>query len=205
MSNIILKEDINTPLNIILNDFILIKSNKFIKHKEDSESLSYLIDIPLTQSEKIQFGSRMENIISQFIIKNSKLKNIKEKTIKGKKETDHLFMDENKKIIYYAELKSNLNLDTEKSNETIKKCLKIETELKEKYIDYKIKMFLVSIRHLNKDTINNGIKSKYKTINDNLVGLNEYILQLGIEQQKEFKNEKKYKQFLNNVVLMLKN
>ena len=52
-------------------------------------------------------------------MKNTQYKNIKEKNTKGKKETDHLFMDVNNKIIYYAEIKSNLNLDTEKSNETV--------------------------------------------------------------------------------------
>ena len=42
------------------------------------------------------------------------LKNIKSNTKKGDKETDHLFIDDLNKNIYYAELKSNLNLDTEK-------------------------------------------------------------------------------------------
>lgn len=91
-------------------------------------------------------------------MKNTQYKNIKEKNTKGKKETDHLFMDVNNKIIYYAEIKSNLNLDTEKSNETVQKCLNIEKMLINKYFKYKIKMFLVGLRHLTSSTIKRKLK-----------------------------------------------
>jgi hypothetical protein len=146
----------------------------------------------------------MENMLSTFIMRNTQYKNIKEKNSKGKKETDHLFMDVNNNIIYYAELKSNLNLDTEKSAETIQKCLKIEKTLIEKYPEYKIKMFLVSIRHLTSLTINKKVKNKYNEISNNLIGINEYLLKIGIQQQEELKNEKNYKIFINKFVEMLK-
>lgn len=110
------------------------------------------------QSEKIQFGNRMGNMFSTFMMRNTQYKNIKEKNSKGKKETDHLFMDMKNNIIYYAKLKSNLNLDTEKSTETVQKCLQIEKELTEKYSKYEIKMFLVSLRHLRSSAIRKEIK-----------------------------------------------
>lgn len=91
-------------------------------------------------------------------MRNTQYKNIKEKNSKGKKETDHLFMDMKNNIIYYAKLKSNLNLDTEKSTETVQKCLQIEKELTEKYSKYEIKMFLVSLRHLRSSAIRKEIK-----------------------------------------------
>ena len=69
-------------------------------------------------------------MFSLLILKNSKLKNIKEKSEKDKKETDHLYKDEDKKIIHYAELKSNLDLDTEKSKVTVNKCLSIKMNYK---------------------------------------------------------------------------
>jgi hypothetical protein len=146
----------------------------------------------------------MEKILSSFILRNTLFKNIKEKNCKGKKETDHLFMDVNNNIIYYAELKSNLNLDTEKSIETCKKCLKIKENLSLQYPMYKIEMFLVGLRHLTNLTIKKEIKNKYCSINNNLIGINEYLLKLGIPQQKEFKNEENYKIFINKFIKLLK-
>lgn len=137
-------------------------------------------------------------------MKNTQYKNIKEKNTKGKKETDHLFMDIDNKIIYYAEIKSNLNLDTEKSNETVQKCLNIEKMLINKYSKYKITMFLVGLRHLTSSTIKKEIKNKYNKISENITGINEYLLKLGIPQQKEFKNDKNYKIFINKFVKLLK-
>lgn len=107
-------------------------------------------------------------------------------------------MDINKKIIYYAEIKSNLNLDTEKSKQTYKKCLDIKKELQEEYKDYEIKMFLVGVRYYEKIIIPKTILKKYKEINNNLCGINEYFKYLSIK----FKifNEKDYKKILNYLV-----
>lgn len=69
----------------ILSDFSAINKNKFKVSKCDNESLSILIDIPLCQSEKIQLGNRMENMISMFILRNTQLKNIKEKNRREKR------------------------------------------------------------------------------------------------------------------------
>lgn len=113
-------------------------------------------------------------------------------------------MDTSNNIIYYAELKANLNLDTEKSMETVQKCSKIEKTLIEKYSHHDVKMFLVSLRHLTSSTIRKEVKSKYDSIKNNLYGINEYLLKLGIPQQEELKNEKNYKIFINKFVKMLK-
>jgi hypothetical protein len=168
------------------------KSNK----KKDINSLSYLIDIDMSQSDCIKMGVGVENILREYILKKCpNLKNIKKKNKKGKKERDHLFKDKKNKIIYYAELKSNINLDTEKSKSTYNKCLQILEELKEKHKDYTIKMFLLSVRHFSRVNIPNVILSKYKIIEDNLVGMNEYFDALSITDK--FKDENEYKKILN--------
>ena len=179
----------------------IIRKNKYINNcssnkKIDINSLSYLIDYELSQSDCIKIG--IENILKDFILENTNLKNIKTKNKKGIKEKDHLFMDINKKIIYYAEIKSNLNLDTEKSKQTYKKCLDIKKELQEEYKDYEIKMFLVGVRYYEKIIIPKTILKKYKEINNNLCGINEYLKFLSIK----FKifNEKDYKKILNYLV-----
>ena len=181
----------------------IIRKNKYINNcssnkKIDTNSLSYLIDYELSQSDYIKIGVGIENILKDFILENTNLKNIKTKNKKGIKEKDHLFMDINKKIIYYAELKSNLNLDTEKSKQTYKKCLDIKKELQEEYKDYEIKMFLVGVRYYEKIIIPKTILKKYKEINNNLCGINEYFKYLSIK----FKifNEKDYKKILNYLV-----
>lgn len=91
---------------------LIINNNNYVKNthsnkKKDINSLSYLINIKLSQSDCIKLGFGVEKILNDILIKYStELKSIKEKNIKGKKEKDHLFMNEKNKIIYYAELKS---------------------------------------------------------------------------------------------------
>jgi hypothetical protein len=188
----------NSTYNVLKN---IINNNIYIKNcisnkNKDINSISYLIDYKLSQSDCIKLGIGLEKILQDFIlIQNVNLINIKQKNKKGDKEKDHLFIDNNNKIIYYAELKSNLNLDTEKSKSTCNKCLDIKKELCEKYKDYKINMFLVSLRHYAKEIIPHNICNRYINLNDKLVGINEYLNALSILIK--FNNENEYKLLLN--------
>lgn len=181
--------------------FTIIDSNKYVKEcisnkSKDIHSLSYIIDRQLSQSDCIKLGIGLEKIILDIILSNNPLlTNIKEKNIKNIKEKDHLFVDNNKKIIYYAELKSNLNLDTEKSKTTTYKCNIILEELILKYPDYKIEMYLVGNRYFDKKIIPKIILNKYLDIKDNIVGMNDYINHLC--DKSLFENEEEYKLFLN--------
>ena len=188
-------EDLETKLNIsnlidVNEIFNMIKEGDLKKNKvnngKDINSLSYLIPISLNQSHSIKLGILLEKNILYQIIKFTELKNIKGKNIKGKKERDHLFKDYNNKIIYYAEIKGNLNLDTEKSKSTINKCILIKNELEKEYPLYKIKWGLVSLRFLTLNEIPIIIQIKYNKIKDNLYGLNDY---LNLLQSKLFTNE----------------
>ena len=117
---------------IIVNNEYVQKciSNK----KKDIHSLSYLITYNLSQSDCIKIGIGLENVLRDLILcLTQELINIKPKNKKGSKEKDHLFVNNNKKNIYYAELKSNLNLDTEKTKSTYIKCLEIKKELQIEY------------------------------------------------------------------------
>lgn len=179
----------------------LILDNKYIKEcysnkKKDKSSLSSLIDIPLSQSESIKLGIGIEDILRELISKYSNLKNIKPKNKKGNKERDHLFCDEKNKKIYYAELKANINLDTEKSKITSLKCLQIVEELNEQYSDYEINWCLVAYRYINFTDIPTTIKNKYNNISKNLYGINQYLSMLGINLVFD---EKTYKSFLNDI------
>jgi hypothetical protein len=177
---------------------IIIKNNDYVKscksnNKKDKNSLSYLIDYNLSQSDSIKLGSALEYIFRDIINKKSEnLEDIKPKNSKEKKEKDFLYKD-NKKI-YYAELKSNLNLDTEKSKSTINKCLEIEKELKKEFEGYEINMFLISGRYIYKNLIPKNIYIKYDNIKENLLGINEFFNKIGIDINF---SEKSYNEFLN--------
>jgi hypothetical protein len=166
-------------------------------NNKEVHSLSSVITCPMSQSDCIKLGIALENVLKTAIISNKELKDIRPSNTKGKKEMDHLFCDEIKKIIYYAEIKSNLNLDTEKSTMTYKKCLSVAQELKEKFPDYTIKMFLVSGRHYTTKVIPKLLLSKYTDIKDNVVGINEYLKELNVIY--EFADEQHYIDMLNKV------
>jgi len=203
--------DINELSNIMKNTSIYVSdenlghlitnceyiANSTSTKKKDISSLSYLIDIEMSQSECIRLGIGCEKLISDLIMKYANVINIKKKNEKDKKEKDHLFMDRDNKVIYYAEIKSNINLDTEKSKITYKKCQEIVSELKEEYPEYEIKWCLVALRYLEYDNIPNTIKSKYSNISENLYGINDYLKLLDIHLI--FTHER-YKTFLNNIV-----
>ena len=189
------KDTLYTILSSIIKNNMYI--TKCISNKnKDIHSLSYLIDYELSQSDCIKLGIGLEYIYKDFIINQcANLINIKPINNKGDKEKDHLFMDITNKTIFYAELKSNINLDTEKSKATYNKCLDIEKQLQIQYKDYKINMFLVCERYYTNKIIPHSINNKYKPINNNLLGINEYFMALSIKKQ--FENEISYKDFLN--------
>lgn len=187
--------------NILLELDVIIKNNNYIKNcksnkGKDIDSLSYLITRELSQSDCIKLGNGLEKIFYDIVLYKTKLKDIKPKNKKGKKEKDHLFCDEENKIIYYAEFKSNINLDTEKSKSTYEKCLNIVIELKQKYPGYNIKWCLVGCRYINNICIPNKLKYKYNTIKNNLFGINEYLNLLNISLCFTFNS---YCKFLNKI------
>lgn len=178
------------------------KDNEYLikKHEPsipDDCSLSFLIDKKIANSEAIRLGIAFESVSRDFIMKKTNLENIKEKNRKGEIETDHLFEDKTNKIIYYAELKGNLKLDTEKSKKTYQKCQETVEKLKLKYPDYEIKWCLVGFRYIDKDEMPNFIKAKYKEISSNLFGINEYYRMFGIRNG--YSTPEKYRIYMNKL------
>lgn len=181
---------------------VSIKECEYLKNvisnpNKDYNSLSYLIkDLILSQSDCIKLGTGLEKLLKEIILKTTDLVDIRPKNTKGEKEKDHLFEDKKRKIIYYAELKSNLNLDTEKSKNTADKVKNIEDELIEKYPYHKIKISLLGLRYYTIERCSQIIKNKYTIIGNNLVGVNEYFIKLGINFQF---TEEQYSLFINNI------
>lgn len=185
----------------INNLFYLINQNLYInsKHiiKKDKNSLSFLIDKQLTHNQCIKLGIAIEKILYDIIMHHSNYIDIKTKNKKNIKEKDHLFLDATKKLIYYSEIKTNLNLDTEKSKSTCEKIIQIKQELYNNYPNYNIKCFLVNCRYINNSDIPKNIKYKYNRISNLLCGINDYFNHLKINIKF---TEKNYKTFINNIV-----
>ena len=166
---------------------------------DTSASLGSLItSIEMSQSQKIKFGLIIEKIFADYIFKNTKnLQNIKPTTNqKGSHERDHLWLDNKTKTVVYAEFKSNLELDTEKSLATCLKCLKIESELKKQFNDHRIITCLVGCRYLSCCDIPQNISKRYTILNNKLFGINDYLTVFGCDIFKDFIT---YRQFLNDL------
>jgi hypothetical protein len=106
-------------------------------------SISYLLygEKPSEQSINIKLGKLGEYLSKELIKTNHNLELLNcgiQKINNKKKDVDLIFKDKINKIIYYRELKGNIELDTEKIPATISKCKEIENSLKTTYLDYTI-------------------------------------------------------------------
>lgn len=147
-----------------LTGIVLAREAKKRKRKkvDINDSISSLISIPLTQSQCIRLGTIVEKILREFLDSHEGVTDIKPKNKKGQKERDHLFKLNGNKI--YAELKCNLNLDTEKRKKTCKKVQDISSE--EECTGY-----LLAVRYLNE--LPQRIMKSYSSVN--VISLSEYF------------------------------
>lgn len=127
-------------------------------------SISYLLygKKPSEQSINIKMGRFGEFILKEIIklsqrfeLLNCGIQQINNK----KKDVDLIFKDELNKIIYYRELKGNIELDTEKLPATIFKCKEIEDSLKNTYQDYVIDCGIVNWGVYNRKILTNGLSN----------------------------------------------
>lgn len=164
------------------------------KQSKCENSFYSLVERELSHSDAIKLGIAIEKIFCDLILTNPDITNIREKNIKGVKEKDHLFYNEKLNTIYYAEVKSNLTLDTEKRPATIEKMKKIIEELKIKFgSDKIIKAFLFAPRYFENDIIPDEFKKAYEKIT--LIGVNNYLKEFNVNYS--FKDEKHYKRMIN--------
>ena len=127
-------------------------------------SISYLLynEKPSEQSISIKLGRLGEFLAKELIKTNDNLELLEcgiQKINHKRKDVDLLFKNENKKIIYYRELKGNIELDTEKLPATIDKCKEIEQSLKRKYKDYKIDYGILNWSVYNREILTAGLSN----------------------------------------------
>lgn len=183
--------------NFIYNNKYLLKwknDNENKNYKIDNNSLKTLININLEQRDLIKLGICIEKLLIDIILKlNINLELFTDDKLDI--QLDNSFINKKNKIIYISEIKSNCNLDTEKSKMTCIKLNKIENFMNTNYPDYSVFIYLINLRFLNKLKINKNIIKKFKDVN--LIGLNDYFKLLDINYEFSYKT---YKEFLNNIV-----
>jgi len=85
----------------------------------------------------------------------------------NRKDMDIVFKDESKQIVYYIEMKSNTNLDTEKFKATCNKISNIHQSLNENYKEYKIESYLLHWSVYEENDLDNEYKNKHLKYQEN--------------------------------------
>jgi hypothetical protein len=132
--------------------------------KTKAGSISYLFygEKPSEQSINIKLGYFGEFISKDLIKLNNSFELLKcgvQKINNKKKDVDLIFKNENNKIIYYRELKGNIELDTEKLPATINKCNEIGISLKDTYKGYDINYGILNWSIYNRKILKSGLSN----------------------------------------------
>jgi hypothetical protein len=127
-------------------------------------SIEYLVHGPRPSNKSINIKlGRLGEFLSKELIKlisNLELMTCGIQKINNKKkDVDLIFKDNNSLIIYYYELKGNIELDTEKLPATINKCKEIENSLKETYPDYKINCAILNWSVYDRKKLTSGLSN----------------------------------------------
>ena len=149
------------------------------------------------QSKFIKLGRFGEYFTKELIMLNKNLELMFcgiQKINNKNKDVDLIFKDNINNIVYYRELKGNIELDTEKLPATINKCNEINLFLKKEY-NYQINFGILnwSIYNIDKSNLNiinlfekNGIKIDHFKDFLNIIDIEwneedfyEYFLELG--------------------------
>ena len=142
-------------------------------------SISHLLygEKPSEQSINIKLGRFGEFLSKELIKTNDNLELLNcgiQKINNKKKDVDLIFKDENNKIIYYRELKGNIELDTEKLPATITKCKEIENSLKTTYLDYTIDCGILNWSVYNRKILTAGL-SNIKTFENGGIKIDHMV------------------------------
>ena len=120
------------------------------------------------QSIVIKFGRVFEKML-QKEIQDSKQFNLgtngiqRIRGLNKKKDIDLLFCDTQRKIVYYRELKANIDLDTEKLPATVDKIKQIEKHLQKEYASYSINYGVLCMTVYSKIQLSERLIKKVNT------------------------------------------
>ncbi len=139
-------------------------------------SISYMLygEKPSEQSINIKLGKFGEYLSKELIKTNNNFELLLcgvQIVNNKKKDIDLLFKDNVNNIVYYRELKGNIELDTEKLPATIAKCKEIEASLKNTYNTCTIDMGILNWSVYNRNILTSGL-SNIKLFEKNGIKIN---------------------------------
>lgn len=169
---------------------------------KNDASMNSLIDCTITQSQCIKIGNALEKIVNYWVASDPTLpwKLMSNPVEKHEKQKDVLLKNEETQEILYAEIKANLELDTEKAPKTIQKIESVHTALQDKYPGWKVHSFLLSGRYLAFADIPAELSKRYQPLWDrgfSLLGMNEFLAKVGMGHR--FVGYEEYRTFWTRV------
>lgn len=173
----------------------------------DPTSLSSLVKHDISQSAAIKLGNHLEEVfnlaITDLLSKSFVRSNLK-KNIKGERQKDILMVNEETKRVIYAEIKANINLDTQKAPATVKSTIDVVEDFKTK--GYDINGFVIALRYLETKDIPKTLAKKYDMFKKDeykervqLIGIQEFMTLVTGESIAELKNYESYSDFLTMI------
>ena len=161
-----------------MNDILCQHGEELVRRLNEEEitrtkpgSGSYLLfgSRPSPQSLNIKFGRAFEKWFHQAVILGNNDYEMMKCGVwrEIQKDLDLIFRDNQNKVIYYRELKCNIDLDTEKIVSTYEKVLYIQDHLRVKFPEYRIDVAILAWATYDKEKIT--AQSKIKKCHDNKV------------------------------------
>ena len=143
--------------------------------------------VPSTQSLNIKFGRAFEAFFEKAVRLGDNNFVVMPAGVWSEinKDLDLIFRDDVRKIIYYRELKLNINLDTEKIVSTYEKVKYITRYLEQKYPNYKIDSAVLTWGTFDLEDLTAQSKlKKAKEYNVNVVDPNTFFQIVGMPMSK---------------------
>ncbi len=174
-------------------DFFSKNSNK--KTLGHSESLKTLLTCQINQTQSIKLGNDVESILMSHIPPPGIWKAVRIKPKTNEKERDHLFQNQKGEKVY-VEVKSNIQLDSEKKKETKRKVLYIANQENTKPRILALRYFEESdmkvSRHIN----------YYRDSGIDVISISSYFNDV-LRIRCPFENAEEYVNWLNHVASYL--
>lgn len=184
------------------------KIKKCEKKGRDPTSLSSLVKHDISQSAAIRLGNVLEEIfniaISRFLTEKFVRSNLKKNT-KGERQKDVLMINEETKEVIYAEIKANINLDTQKAPATVKSTIDVVKDYEAK--GYTVTGYVIALRYLSTGEVPKTLAKKFSMFDDHanvqLIGIKDFLAKVLDEPIVELSSYENYSEFLTTLATAL--
>jgi hypothetical protein len=178
------------------------------KKPRDPTSLSSLVARDISQSTAIKLGNVLEelfNLAMVDVLGKSYVRPDLKRNEKGERQKDVLMVNDTTGHVIYGEMKSNINLDTQKVVSTVQSTIEVVNYFKENR--YQVSGYLISLRYLDAKDIPTSLARKYSGFKEHpdiaLVGIREFMEAVTHVSFEELSSEAEYGNFLTTIANLL--